>query len=141
MAEILIKARDHTHPDPIKDQRGAYKRGMPVVVMPDGHEWGASEDLPAFVVLRLPGISVERVQQFLEPIEVEETVEGQAPRPRMIRRRLWQISWADLPAGARSRLESSGALTIAASGGDYTWAQIRNFLKRFDTGASAPASL
>jgi hypothetical protein len=140
MAEILIKARDHTHPDPIKDQRGAYKRGMPVVVMPDGHQWGASEGLPAFVVLKLPGISVERVQQFLEHIAVDETVEG-APRARVIRRRLWQISWADLPAAARTRLANTGALTIAASGGDYTWSQIRNYLKRFDTGASAPASL
>lgn len=132
MSEILVKARDHTHPDPIKDQRGAYKRGMPVCVMPDGHTWGSAEGLPAFVVLKLPGISVERVRQFLEPIA---DAEG-AP----VRRRLWQIAWSGLPAAARSKILATGALTIG-QGGDYTWAQFRNYLKRFDTGASAPASL
>lgn len=28
MAEILVKAVDSTHADPLKDQRGCYKRGM-----------------------------------------------------------------------------------------------------------------
>jgi hypothetical protein len=35
MALILIKDSDYTHLDPVKDQRGAYKRGDLVVVYPD----------------------------------------------------------------------------------------------------------
>ena len=132
MAEILIKAVDATHADPIKDQRGCYKRGMPVCVMPDGHTWGAAERLPAFVVLKLPGITVERVQAFLHPLV---DAEGE-----VVRRRLWQIAWADLPPAARTKILASGALTIG-QGGDYTWSQFRNYLRRADTKAAAPATL
>ena len=56
MAQILVMAIDKTHADPTKDRRGCYKRGMPVVVMPDTHTWGLDERPPKFVVLKLPGV-------------------------------------------------------------------------------------
>ena len=66
MAEILIKAVDATNADPAKDRRGCYKRGYPVVVFPDGHEWGAEERSPKFIVLKLPGVSADAVKNQIE---------------------------------------------------------------------------
>jgi hypothetical protein len=67
MAEILVKAIDATNPDSVKDERGCYKRGYPVCVMPDGHSWGTQENLPTFVVVKLPGVSVDDIKQYIEP--------------------------------------------------------------------------
>lgn len=65
MAEILIKRISVTNPDPEKDERGCYKRGYPVVIMPDGHEWGAEEGPPNFVVIKVPGVSKATLEQYL----------------------------------------------------------------------------
>lgn len=46
--EILIKARDAGHYNLIKNERGCYKRGDPVVAMHDGNSWGHEERLPKF---------------------------------------------------------------------------------------------
>jgi len=135
MAEILIKAVDAVHADPEKDQRGCYKRGMPVVVMPDGHQWGASECLPSFVVLRLPGVEVERVQQFLAQ---EATGEGD---DRVVtRRRAWRLVVDELPAAALAKFAGQGYVTIGPAG-DFTWAQARNFIRQIADNALAPAAL
>ncbi len=40
MAELLIRAKDNTHADPVKNQRGSYKRGDIVEVGPVGWDWG-----------------------------------------------------------------------------------------------------
>lgn len=65
MAEILIRAIDNFHPDPEKDRAGSWKRGYPVVVRPDGHEWGIKECLPGFVLLKIPGTSVDAVRHYI----------------------------------------------------------------------------
>lgn len=62
MAELLIKAVDASHPDPDKDEAGCYKKGDIVHVVDDGHEWGAKEGLPTFVVVKCPGLAVATVQ-------------------------------------------------------------------------------
>ena len=60
MCELLVKAVDANHPDPDTDHRGCYKRGDIVVVMPDGHQWGAGElDTNVFEVVKFPGMSVD----------------------------------------------------------------------------------
>lgn len=109
MAELLVKAVDATHPDPAKDARGCYKRGDVVCVQPDGHEWGRLEGLPRFVVVKVPGVSVDQAEAHLERSET--------------RRRAVGIAWADLPAGVRQQLQTTGTVTV-------TPAQIRNFVKR-----------
>ncbi len=73
MAEILLKAMDATHPDTEKDRRGCYKKGAPVVVMPDGHAWGAKEVWPTFTVIKVPGVSVAKVEKYALP-ETEEAL-------------------------------------------------------------------
>jgi hypothetical protein len=64
MAEILVFARDSTHPDPKKDKNIMYKRGDPIVAKSDGHKWGKMECLPDFVVLKIPDIHVKDVESY-----------------------------------------------------------------------------
>jgi hypothetical protein len=138
MAEILIKAVSAVHADAEKDRRGCYKAGMPVVVMPDGHQWGTGEAPPAFVVLKLPGVTVARVNQFIESHQVQEGLEEDGTTPKMgtFRRRLWRIHVEDLPQAVRNRWLADGEITIGPAG-DYTWAQFRQFMRNQSTMAEA----
>lgn len=144
MAEILIKATNATHSDPDKDRRGCYKVGMPVVVQPDGHQWGSAEGLPNFVILKLPGISVEKVKQFIESDVVQNGFEedGFTPKMETYRRRLWRIRVASIPAAVRNKWLTDGEITIGnvGQGADYSWAQFRQFLKNERTDAEADAN-
>lgn len=131
MAEILIKAIDAIHTDAVKDRRGCYKRGMPVVVMPDGHIWGLEERLPKFIVIKIPLVSVDRVLKYIgEWRDIDNRT--------VLQRRRWRIRWADLPLAARNKLQSTGELTIKATNAytgafDYTWVQIRDYFRNDET--------
>ena len=138
MAEILIKATDSTHPDNVKDQRWCYKRGYPVVVMPDGHLWGREERLPLFVVLKFPGVSIEKMKDYIQPEEeyiVNPLLETEIT---MVRRRQWQIQWNELPQLAKDKLKSAGELTIKSGDYngpyDYTWKQVKGLFLNYKTG-------
>ena len=63
--ELLVKAISASHSDIGKDRRGCYKKGYPVVVMPDGHEWGSSECLPNFVVVKCPEVAVDTARAYI----------------------------------------------------------------------------
>ena len=129
MAELLVKAVSASVPtDPDRDVL-CYKRGMPVVVMPDGHPWGARERRPRFVVIKFPGVSVERLQRY-----IEEWRDGDPDTRRMVRRRVWRLRWDDLPTRARNRLRDDGELIIQAGtrdvpDADYTWDQVKSYLR------------
>lgn len=121
MAEILIKAVNRTHEDSGKDKRGCYKRGDPVVVMPDGHVWGALELKPPatggkFVVLKIPGVSVAATKKYIdrEVSVVDENV--------ILTRRLWRIVVDELPSGVRNTLNTTGEYTV-------TWNTIRHYIE------------
>lgn len=130
MAEILIRAKNNAHPDSTKDRRGSYKKGYPVVIMDDGHEWGNEETLPGFVILKIPKIPKAKVQKYIEPeLDGNEDI---------YRRREWQIRWADLPQGAKDRLANDGELVIKATAAytgtyDYTWTQVKSFFRNLRT--------
>lgn len=72
--EILVKSEDHTHPDPEKDRKGAYKKGDVVVVMPDGHVWGTKEGPPKFVRVLCPELNAgdyqDRAQAWVQGISL-----------------------------------------------------------------------
>jgi len=70
MAELLIRLKNNTHPDAVKD-RMCYKRGDIVVVMPDGHQWGRAEGLPDFAVIRTDRTAAQ-MERFLAIHEVPE---------------------------------------------------------------------
>ncbi|HTG44144.1 MAG TPA: hypothetical protein VK633_06395 [Verrucomicrobiae bacterium] len=125
MAELLVKAVDATNPDPMKDARGCYKRGMPVVVFDDGHEWGDQENLPTFALLKFPLIGKNALLKYTQKWEGN-------------RRRRWQIRWVDLPLAARQKLATAGTLTIKATTAypgpfDYTWAAVKSFFRNLET--------
>lgn len=130
MCEILIFAGNNTHPDPEKDRRGSWKLGYAVVVKEDGHEWGAEEGLPKFVVVKIPGVPAAKAEAFLEPqmvddagVPVYENVIVAQPIRAIYRRKAWRVAWASLPAGVQNILQTTGAITV-------TVAQIRNYLRR-----------
>jgi len=141
VCEIIVKAITATHSDPIKDLRGCYKRGYPVAVYPDGTKWGNEERLPKFVIIKIPGIPVEKVQKYIQPQMNMATIP-----PSIYRRRLWQIRWADLPLDARTKLASTGQLIIKATSSytgtyDYTWTQIKTFFRNLETELDESAKL
>jgi len=70
MAELLIRLKNNTHPNPVKD-RMCYKLGDIVVVMPDGHQWGRAEGLPAFAVIQTDRTEAQ-MEQFISVHEVPE---------------------------------------------------------------------
>lgn len=88
MARLLVKAVDHTHPDPKIDAQGAYKRGDVVCVMSDDHVWGGAEGLPKFEQIDLPGVPVESLQHMIgSEVERLDEIAGLAARknPRLRR--------------------------------------------------------
>lgn len=131
MAELLVMAKNNTHEDPEVDRSGCYKRGYVVNVMPDKHPWGKKECLPKFVVIKIPGVPVEKVRKYID-MEMHAIIPD-----KIYRRRAWQIRWDDLPAGAKSKL-ADGSLTIKATSDyvgeyDYTWDQIKSFFRNMVT--------
>lgn len=124
MAEILVKAISVNHSNPDTDRRGCYKRGMPVVIMPDNHPWGLEERRPKFVVIKIPTISVSTISKY-----IQEHIEG----IDIYRRRIWIIRVDDMPAAARNKLANTGQLIIKAGSYsdtyDYTWGQVKSYFR------------
>lgn len=69
MVELLVKAVDATHPDPVIDRQGCFKKGDPVVIAEDGHRWGAKEGTPLFVIAKIPGVSVDAAKHYMQSWE------------------------------------------------------------------------
>lgn len=129
--ELLVKAVSHTHPNAEKDRVGAYKAGMVVNVMPDGHPWGKEERLPKFVLIKIPMVPVEKLEQYAVP-QVESGT-------HMVRRREWMIRVADMPLAVRNKLAKDGELTIKSTDAytgpfDYTWEQVKGYFRNQRTG-------
>lgn len=116
MAEILVKAVDATNPDPVKDAAGCYKRGDPVVIMPDGHPWGREEGLPKFWIVKVPGATVAQLQQYVDALLA-------ADGETRVRRRAWSLDTARMSGGVRNTLNNTGTITV-------TLTQVQNFLQR-----------
>jgi len=90
-----------------------------------------------FVVLKFPLIPRAKVEKYLLS-EIDET-DPDPERWSTYRRRLWQVRWEDLPAGAKTKLASTGELTVKATAAyvgafDYTWAQVKSFFRNLKTG-------
>ena len=111
MAELLIKAVDAVHSDTQKNQRGCYKRGDVVVVMPDGHPWGTEERPPKFVTMRVVGVLPARYQRLVE--QAETVILDPEGNPVRLRRRHYSLDLSQLPAGARNRLTSGEILEVS----------------------------
>ncbi len=135
MAELLIKAIDAVHPDAEVDACHCYKQGMPVVVKEDGHQWGLSEGLPKFIVMKIPGVPVERVEKYIA--HWSDITDPLKPIP--IRRRRWQIRWGALPLAIRTKLVTKGEIIVKALPShqgpfDVLWNQVKGFVRNHETG-------
>jgi hypothetical protein len=110
MAEILIKAIDANHLNPVKDKSGCYKRGDVVVVMPDGHEWGKSEGPPKYIIIKVPGMTKEEAEQYIES-EKDTPSDPKFPADILTRRKFrFQIDI--IPQAQKDELESLGVATM-----------------------------
>ena len=124
MAEILVKAIDAIHPDPVKDLRGCYKRGDVVDVRPDGFKWGNGEQWPMFAKVKIPGLDPATVKQFMD----SEMGDGFViAADVVVRRRKWNILVDNIPLIIKQQLQTSGEITV-------TLTQIRNYIKNKQSG-------
>ncbi len=140
MAELLIFTRNNTHPDPVKDRRGCYKRGHIVSVMEDGHLWGIRESKAAwiasgnssgswpgdFVIVKIPGVAVATVNALIAPQSVDDSgvaVTNADGTPAIFRRRGWNIPVDSVPTAIKNTLLANGEITVTPT-------QIRNYVQR-----------
>jgi hypothetical protein len=63
MCEILVRAITGI----CEDVTGNPVRGNPVVVMPDGHKWGNCECPPEYIIVKIPGVSVDTLRASTVP--------------------------------------------------------------------------
>lgn len=142
MAEILIKAVDsvvtdeHGDPvDPAIDTAHSFKQGHPVVVMPDGHEWGSDEGLPKFYILKVPGTSTETIHPYLvshtdTPV-VTTRADGKTHTEHpVICPRLWRLDMSNIPADVKRSLTTTGTHST-------TWESIKTHIKNRKDGSTA----
>lgn len=76
-AEILVRITDNWmlsadttgwSQKQLNERRRAKKSGSPIVVMPDNHVWGNSEKPPRYIIIALPGFSVDTLRKYLQPL-------------------------------------------------------------------------
>lgn len=124
MAELLIVAQSHHHPDPVEDRAGAYKRGDVVDVREDGFDWGRllKSYWPKFAVVKIPGVSVASVEKYIRP-----EMNSLAP-DQVLTRRLYRLEIDTIPLAVRRALKRDGTVTL-------TKAQVLKYLRNKATGA------
>lgn len=135
MTELLVKAVDATHPDPVKDQRGCYKQGDVVLVRDNGFEWGALEVIPPadggkFAIIAITDVTAQQVRNWvrnhwdtdIDGIDLDQ------------RRRRVRIDVDLLPAGVRQTLNQTGRYST-------TWATARNFVRNKLTNSTATGGI
>lgn len=143
--ELLVKAREVAHSNPVKDRVGRMKIGMIVDIREDGFRWGRRETLPRFALIKLPGVDVAKAVKYLAPQMDESTLDADG-NPTLYRPRVWQIQVSSLPLAARNKLSRDGELTIKASvtyagSYDYTWTQVREFFRNLKTNTTESGNL
>lgn len=87
-AELLVQAVDSPF------EKGA-KKGDIIVVRPDGWVWGKEENLPRYIIVKLPGLNIEDAKKYEEPlIHIEEKdVNGKIERiPKTVKLRKYNIA-------------------------------------------------
>jgi hypothetical protein len=135
-AEWLVKWTDAVHPDPVKDLRGSYKAGYPVVVRPVGSEWGRLEVLPPtqggkFVRIIMPDVTVEQVGNFTKTRWNQDAIGGVLDASNLVTRRRGIRFRFDLMTQAqRDTLNTVGVLTLP-------WTSARAALEHITSGQRA----
>jgi hypothetical protein len=78
--------------------------------------------------------------KYFEPQVVQNGLEedGITPHFDTYRRRLWRLRVDDLPAGAITKFQTDGEITIKASPDytgpyDYTWSNVKRYFRNQET--------
>ena len=104
MARLLFYGQD-------KAETTNAKQGDPIVVRPDGHEWGRKEVWPEWWQVDLPGEPVESWAQYCEAEYQEVPVPNGAPgetRQVMTKFRRYNLDPKKLPTDLHKKLEGIG---------------------------------
>lgn len=101
---VLVKAVDATHPDPVKDARGCFKRGDVIVAKPDGHVWGTDEGLPKFYQIDVTGITLSELDAHLVPRRLPDGTKTRARDTGLV--------ITTLPVPTRTELTTTGKTTL-----------------------------
>jgi hypothetical protein len=104
MAELLIFNRDNRTGLRNADESGKHVPGEVIDIKPDGFRWSGKERPPYFVLVRLPGVPVEKVQDLLEP--KYSPLVGVDGKQIMRARRKSVLKLAELPTKDRTDLTS-----------------------------------
>lgn len=91
-----------------KDRAGCYKAFDPVVVMPDGHEWGREEGLPKFWIVKIPGMAVETARRWIASWMDTTNPE----KPTALQRRLYRLDRTKIPQNILTTLNSTGVISV-----------------------------
>ena len=146
MAEFLIKVTNNTHPDPEKDRRGSYKRGMVVRVERDGFLWGAEETKQSwiaagrdpllwpgyFYLVKVPQVTYEQVIALVNTQVTDDSgnlLTDDGGMPITFRRREYVLKIDTLKPSIKAALESAGEVTVAVN-------EISNDVKRIRDNAN-----
>jgi len=132
VAELLIFARNNTHVDPVKDERGCHKKGDVICVMPDGHTWGNKEVIPPadggkFVRMTIEDVTPEQIETTLQnrwglSLTGPEMDPADPDGMTVKRRKAIGFLLDILPAGVRQQLNTTGAYTT-------DWPTIKSFVR------------
>lgn len=145
MCEILFMAKDKVFRpnDGFTDALRGHRRGDPIAVMPNGHQWGAGEDKRAyqakygntdgwggmFVVVQITDLSVAKAEKFLERgarpaavLDPEYLAPSAADRVVETSRKAWGVDLMAIPSTIRNKLADKGYAQV-------TVAQIKTHFK------------
>lgn len=131
----LVKYSNVTHPDPIKDARGCYKAGYPVVLMPSSHVWGTEEvKAPAlggaFVRLTISDVTQAQVEAFTQSRWGQAVTGPELSGDTITRRRGVRVRFDLLSPALQLQLTTTGAATLP-------WASVRAAIEWIATGQKA----
>lgn len=127
MAQLLIMAQDNTHPDPVKDARGSWKRGMVVEVFEDDKV--LTRPMPApFFVIKISGLTKALAEKYLEAAYSSVAVDGDG-NPALLCRRKYGLAWDAIPKQVQNTLNRDRYY-------ETTWAFIRPYVRDRITGVS-----
>ena len=125
MALFLIKATNQTHTDPVKDQRGCYKRGDIVQVLDDSAHDGdilTNPIMPPFVLVRIVGLSLEKAMKYMEE-DAETNIDLDSREIKVVTtRRRWKLRLDDVPLAIKNQLINSRYIEV-------TTRKIRNYIR------------
>lgn len=127
MALLVIMDRDKISPGAQAD-RESYKRGDIVRVADDSEHDGdliRNPIMPPWYLIRVQGVTKAQIAHAMEPEMNALDPEGR----QMLRRRLYRLNVADIPAGARAQLLANRFLSV-------TLTQARVFIRNKTTDAA-----